>query len=250
MAKQKKERIDNLLVQRGFVPSRAKAKAFLIAGLVIVNDEKVQKAGQLFDPNIDIRVKHNPLPFVSRAGLKLQEALNVFQIDIKDQLALDVGASTGGFTDCMLQQGAQKVWALDCGTNQLVWQLRNDDRVVSIEKCNIRHASFEVVGSQVDIVTIDVSFISLTLVIPAIIKFLKPGGKLVALIKPQFEVGKDEVEKGGVIRDEKKHEAVIAKVKKLIEEQGFTWLGLTPSPIKGKEGNKEFLCYAELQGKD
>lgn len=240
-----KERIDSLLVKRGLAESREKAKAFLMAGIVLVNDEKIFKAGQLVDEKVEIRVKRSPLKYVSRGGLKLEKALQTFSISVDSKIGLDVGASTGGFTDCLLQNGIARVWAVDCGTNQLSWKIRNDPRVISIEKCNIRYADRAVITEAVDIIVMDVSFISLTLVIPVITQFAKQMADAVCLIKPQFEVGKGEVEKGGIIRSEYKHQQVIEKIRNCWVENDWTVRQIIDSPILGKEGNKEFLCWTQ-----
>ncbi len=242
--KKKKIRIDLLLVQRGIFDSRSKAQAYLMAGQILVNDGKIFKAGQLVEPDVDIRVIGEKIKFVSRGGLKLEKAINDFKIKVEGKLGLDVGASTGGFTDCLLQNGAKKVWAIDVGTNQLAWKLRSNPRVVSIEKCNFRYAGLDLIGKKVDIVVVDVSFISVTLLIKTIGLFLKTGGELVILIKPQFEVGKDEVEKGGIVKDPIKHDRVIGEIKNCLVKAGFKVIGVIPSPILGQNGNREFLCYA------
>ena len=240
----KKQRLDLLLVERNFASSRTQAQALIMGGAVYVNGQKVDKSGTLIKTDSEISVKNSSLKYVGRGGLKLEGALVHFDIDVKGKIALDVGASTGGFTDCLLQNGAAKVYALDVGYGQLDWKLRNDDRVVVMEKVNARHMKEDDIPEPLDIIVIDVSFISLTKIIPASVNFLKPGGILIALIKPQFEVGKGEVGKGGIVRDESKHKEVVDKITKFIEELNFDVGGVIPSPILGAEGNKEFLVLA------
>jgi 23S rRNA (cytidine1920-2'-O)/16S rRNA (cytidine1409-2'-O)-methyltransferase len=213
-------------------------------GVVFVDGQKVDKSGTLVKEESNISIKDSSLKYVGRGGLKLEDALKNFEIDVQDKIALDVGASTGGFTDCLLQNGAAKVYAVDVGYGQLDWKLRIDSRVVLMEKVNARHLKPEDLPELVDIIVIDVSFISLTMVIPPVIQMLKPGGVLVALIKPQFEVGKGEVGKGGIVRDENKHKEVVEKITKFIEELNFDVSGVIPSPITGAQGNKEFLLSA------
>ena len=243
MPVKKKERIDKLLLERGLVTSREKAKALIMAGQVIVNDKRVDKAGETVPGEADIRIKGDQLPFVSRGGLKLEHAINHFNIDPTDKTAIDVGASTGGFTDCLLQRGVAKVYAVDVGYGQMDLKVKNDERVVSIERTNIRDMSRDNIPEEVDIAVIDVSFISLIKVLPHVIPLLKEKGEIVALIKPQFEVGKGEVGKGGIVRDDKKVEKVLDDVRRFSEESGLKVAGLTPSPILGAKGNREFLIY-------
>ena len=212
-----------------------------MGGAVYVDGQKVDKSGTLIKPESEITIKDKTQKYVSRGGLKLEGALNHFKIDVKNKVALDIGASTGGFTDCLLQHGVSKVYALDVGYGQLDWKLRNDDRVILMEKVNARNLQTEDIPESVDIIVIDVSFISLTKVITPAIQFLKPNGLLIALIKPQFEVGKGEVGKGGIVRDEEKHNDVIDKITRHLQEQNFSIMGVIPSPILGAEGNKEFL---------
>jgi 23S rRNA (cytidine1920-2'-O)/16S rRNA (cytidine1409-2'-O)-methyltransferase len=239
-----KQRLDILLVERNLAVSRNQAQALIMEGVVYVNGQKVDKAGTPLKIDCEILVKSSSLKYVSRGGLKLEGALKHFEVDVQDKTALDIGASTGGFTDCLLQNGASKVYALDVGHGQLDWKLRNDDRVVVMEKINARHLKEGDIPEKVDIVVMDASFISLTMLIAPSIMFLKPGGVLVALIKPQFEVGKGEVGKGGIVREENKHTEVVDKITKHLEELNLNIMGVIPSPILGTQGNKEFLIAA------
>jgi len=241
--KRKKERLDKLLVTKGLAPSREKAQAMILAGAVLVNGRPITKAGQVVDEEAQIEILWNPLPYVSRGGLKLEAALDYFLVDVRGKTALDVGASTGGFTDCLLRKGAQKVYAVDVGRGLLHWRLRNDPRVVVLEGYNIRYLSKKEVPEEVDVATIDVSFISLKLVLPNVVKFLKAGGEILALIKPQFEVGKGEVGKGGVVRDPLKHQRVIKEIWDFASSLGLLPKGVMESPLKGPKGNKEFFIY-------
>ncbi|MDT8317810.1 MAG: TlyA family RNA methyltransferase [bacterium] len=243
MPVKKKERTDKLLLERGIVASREKAKALIMAGQVIVNDRRVDKAAEMVPVDSDIRIKGEQLPFVSRGGLKLEHAIKHFNIDPAGKTAVDVGASTGGFTDCLLQRGAAKVYAVDVGYGQMDLKVKNDARVVPIERTNIREMDRDNIPEEVDIAVIDVSFISLIKVLPHVIPLLKKGGEIAALIKPQFEVGKGEVGKGGIVRDDGKVERVLEEVRKFAEASGLEVAGLTPSPILGAKGNREFLIY-------
>ena len=243
MNKPKKERIDKLLVERGLVESREKAKALILAGQIVVNDQRVDKAGETVPADATIRIKGDTIPYVSRGGLKLEKALDYFDIDVKGKVAADIGASTGGFTDCLLQRGIAKVYAIDVGYGQMALKVKDDPRVVSIERTNIREIPEEAVPEKVDIAVTDVSFISLTKVLPHILNLLKGHGEIVALIKPQFEVGKGEVGKGGIVKDEKKIEAVIETIKAFCINLSLSVEGVTPSPIHGAKGNREFLIY-------
>jgi 23S rRNA (cytidine1920-2'-O)/16S rRNA (cytidine1409-2'-O)-methyltransferase len=244
--KREKERLDRVLLDRNLVESRERARALIMAGQVVVDDHVVEKAGQLVHVDAEIRMKGEILPFVSRGGLKLEKALDFFAIDVTDLVALDCGASTGGFTDCLLQRGARKVFAVDVGYGQLAWKLRQDDRVVSLEKCNIRYLESERLDEVPDIAVIDVSFISLDKVLPNVRSLVKDGGRIIALIKPQFEVGRGEVGKGGVVREDQKHREVIASVHALAESLSLEVIGITESPILGPKGNREFLiCMAK-----
>jgi len=237
-----KERADRLLVDRGLVQSRERARALIMAGQVVAGDHKVDKPGQLLDSSIELRVKEE-IPFVSRGGLKLQKALDEFGIDVQGLTVMDVGASTGGFTDCLLQRGAARVFAVDVGYGQLAWKLRQDERVLSLEKTNIRYLEAETLPQLPDMAVIDASFISLEKVLPNTLRLVKPGGTLVALVKPQFEVGRGEVGKGGVVRDPEKHLAVVETVCELAKSLQLEVIGVTESPILGPKGNREFLLY-------
>lgn len=242
-----KERLDVLLVNRGLAPSREKAKAVIMSGEVYVENQKEDKAGSMFDPSVQIEVRGHALPYVSRGGLKLEKAMASFPITLIGCTCMDVGASTGGFTDCMLQNGAVRVYAVDVGHGQLDWKLRNDDRVVCMEKTNIRYVLPEMIPEQMDFISIDVSFISLTKVLGPVKALLKPEGQLVCLIKPQFEAGREKVGKKGVVRERSVHLEVIEKVVAFASEIGFVPLDLSYSPIKGPEGNIEYLLYLSNQ---
>ncbi|RBP45274.1 23S rRNA (cytidine1920-2'-O)/16S rRNA (cytidine1409-2'-O)-methyltransferase [Roseimicrobium gellanilyticum] len=238
-----KQRLDHLLVARGLCESREKGKRLILAGDVLVNDEPITKAGHLVPEDAEIRIKAQP-KYVSRGGFKMEGALEHFGIDVTGKTCLDVGASTGGFTDCLLQRGAVKVHAFDVGTNQLVWKLRNDPRVVSRENYNVRHLNKEDVPDPVDLIVADVSFISLTLVLPPAFQTLKSGGQAVVLIKPQFELSKEEIGKGGIVREKALHEKACKKIEDFARSQsGWEWRGLMESPIQGTDGNREFLAW-------
>ncbi len=242
----KKERLDVLLVNKGLAESREKAKRTIMAGIVYVNGQKEDKAGTTFDPEVPIEVRGNVLPYVSRGGLKLEKAIKEFGVSCEGKVCLDIGASTGGFTDCMLQNGAVKVFAIDVGHGQLDWKLRNDERVVCMEKTNIRFVKPEDLGELASLVSIDVSFISLQLVLPVVKTLIKKDCQVVCLIKPQFEAGRDQVGKKGVVRDKKVHAEVIEKTLSFAYSIGFELKGLTFSPIKGPEGNIEYLAELML----
>ncbi len=239
-----KMRLDRLLAERGFAESREKAQALIFAGQVLVQEQKIDKAGALVPQDAEIRILGEVLPYVSRGGLKLERALEEFQVSIPGKTALDIGASTGGFTDCLLQRGCAKVYAVDVGYGQIAWKLRQDPRVVVIERTNIRAMEPSVVPELVDMAVIDVSFISLEKVIPTVLKFLKPESQVIALIKPQFEVGKDAVGKGGIVRDEAARSAAVERVAAFVRGLGLEVKGIIPSPITGQDGNVEFLIYA------
>lgn len=241
-----KERLDVILHQRGLAPSREKAQAMIIAGLVMSGDQRLTKAGVKFPDDIDLVIKGKEHPYVSRGGMKLAAALEHFSdINLADAVAIDVGASTGGFTDVLLRSGAARVYAVDVGHGQLDWGLRNDDRVIVLEKTNARHLTAELIPDTPDAVVCDASFISLTKVLPASLALLRPGGVLAALIKPQFEVGKGQVGKGGVVRDPALHQEVQDQIRGWLGDQlGWTVRGIVPSPITGPEGNKEFIIVA------
>ena len=249
-----KERLDVLLVKRNLAESREKAKAVIMAGNVFVDGQREDKAGTTFSPDVSIEVKGHALPYVSRGGLKLEKALAVFDVNVKDKVCTDVGSSTGGFTDCMLQNGARKVYAIDVGRGQLDWKLRQDSRVVCMEKTNIRYVTPEDIGETVDFSSVDVSFISLTKVLEPIRNYLKEDGEIVALIKPQFEAGREKVGKKGVVRDKAVHREVIEKIADYARNIGFGVMELDYSPIRGQEGNIEYLIRlkkgAESMGKD
>jgi 23S rRNA (cytidine1920-2'-O)/16S rRNA (cytidine1409-2'-O)-methyltransferase len=241
-----KQRLDKLLVERGLAPSREKAQALIMAGQVVVGDHAASKAGQQVAVDADIRIKGDVLPYVSRGGVKLRKALDEFGVDVTGVVALDVGASTGGFTDCLLQAGAARVIAVDVGYGQLAWKLRQDPRVISIEKSNIRYLTPEKLDAVPDMAVIDASFISLAKVLPATVRLVRPGGRIIALIKPQFEVGKGEVGKGGIVRDPAAHEKAIEGVRLAAKELGLSIAGLCDSPITGADGNREFLILLQL----
>ena len=240
-----KPRLDQLMVERGLAESRAKAQALVLAGQVFSGGRRLDKPGRSVAPDTPIEVRTPALPFVSRGGVKLAHGLDQFGIDPAGMVALDVGASTGGFTDVLLQRGAVRVYAVDVGRGQLDWRLRNDQRVVVLEQINARHLSREHVPQSVDLVVCDVSFISLELALPPALALAAPDARLIALIKPQFEVGKGQVGKGGVVRDPALHQAVCARIAEwLSEEQGWPVLGISESPITGPKGNREFLIAA------
>ena len=243
----KRERIDKLLVERGLADSRTKAQALVMAGVVLVNEKRVEKPSESFAPDSPIRIKgESPESrYVSRGGLKLEKALQEFGIDPAGFNCLDVGSSTGGFTDCLLHHGAAHVTAIDAGTNQLVWSLRNDPRVEVRENTNARELRPDDFDEQFDLVVMDVSFISVTKILPAIIPLLKATGRMIALIKPQFEVGKGEVGKGGIVREPEKHQRVLIEVNGFATRIGLQISGVTESPILGTEGNREFLVLYE-----
>lgn len=241
----KKERLDVLLVKRGLAESREKAKAIIMTGNVFVKEQREDKAGSTFDEDVVIEVKGAPMKYVSRGGYKLEKAMELWQVPLEDKVCMDVGSSTGGFTDCMLQNGAHKVYAIDVGTNQLAWKLRQDERVVSMEKTNIRYVTHENVPDEIGFSSIDVAFISLTKVLVPVRNLLESHGQVVCLIKPQFEAGKDKVGKKGVVRDKKVHLEVVRNIITYAVAIGFDVIGLSFSPIKGPEGNIEYLLYIE-----
>ncbi len=242
----KKERLDVLMVQRGLAETRAKAQAIIMSGDVYIANQKVDKAGTLLDSETEIEVRANVCPYVSRGGLKLEKALNYFGVDPTGYVCSDSGASTGGFTDCLLQRGAKKVFAIDVGYGQLAWKLREDSRVVCMERTNIRYLTPEQLGQPLDLSVVDVSFISLRIVLPAIRALLKPEGQILCLIKPQFEAGKEKVGKKGVVRDPATHLEVLEQFWSLAKSLDFTVCNLTYSPVKGPEGNIEFLAHLSL----
>ncbi|MBQ6293150.1 MAG: TlyA family RNA methyltransferase [Lachnospiraceae bacterium] len=238
-----KKRLDVLVTENGLAPSREKAKALIMAGCIYVNGQKEDKAGAMFEETAVVTMQGNKLPYVSRGGLKLEKALQVFPISLEGSVAVDIGASTGGFTDCMLQNGAAKVYAIDVGYGQLAYSLRNDPRVVNMERTNIRNVRPEDLAEKADFASVDVSFISLRHIFPVMKQLLKESGQAVCLIKPQFEAGREKVGKKGVVREEATHREVIANVIGLVRENGFAVCGLDFSPVKGPEGNIEYLLY-------
>lgn len=244
----KKERLDVLLTVQGLAPSRERAKRLIMAGQVLVNEQRVDKAGATVPTDAVLRVVGEDLPYVSRGGLKLAKGIAAFGICLTGRTAADIGASTGGFTDCMLQNGAVKVYAIDVGYGQLDWKLRTDARVVNMERTNIRKVTPDMLDHPPDFASIDVAFISLDKVLPVVRTLLSPEGEVLALIKPQFEAGKDRVGKNGVVRDPAVHEDVIARVLAIAEGLGFVPRGLTFSPVKGPKGNIEYLLYLGMQG--
>lgn len=238
-----RERIDKLLVDRGLADSRTKAQALVMAGAVLVDEQLVRKPSELFNLSANIRIKDDATsPYVSRGGIKLEAALNSFQVDVSGLLCLDVGASTGGFTDCLLQRGARKVVALDVGHNQIAWKIRNDPRVEVREGVNARYLARSDFDARFDLATIDVSFISLTMILPAVTPLLSDAGRVIALIKPQFEVGKGEVGKGGIVKNPTQHQRVVDEINAAADALGLKVGGVIESPIKGADGNVEFLA--------
>ncbi|MBP3232642.1 MAG: TlyA family RNA methyltransferase [Anaerovibrio sp.] len=244
----KKERLDVLLVEKNLVQSRARAKTTIMAGLVLVDGNRIDKAGTMVKVNANIRILGNDIPYVSRGGLKLEKAIKKFGVVLTGKVTADIGASTGGFTDCMLQNGAVRVFAIDVGYGQLDWRLRTDERVINMERTNIRNVTPTDIGELIDLASIDVAFISLEKVLPAVKAILKADGEAVALIKPQFEAGREKVGKKGVVRDARVHLEVIHRVVNIAREMGFITRGLTFSPVKGPEGNIEYLIWLTKDG--
>lgn len=244
-----RKRLDVLLVERGWFPSREKARAAVMAGQVRVNGREISKPGSLVDVEAEIKVLSASSPYVSRGGLKLEGALRSFKVDPTGKVALDAGASTGGFTDCLLRHGALRVHAVDVGYGQLDWRLRQDPRVVVHERVNARYLTPEILGERVDLATLDLSFISLNKVWAAVLSCLRPSGEVLALVKPQFEAGPERVGKKGVVRDPEVHQDVLLTVCAAAREQGFSVLGLTPSPLLGPQGNREFFVWLGLSGR-
>ncbi len=238
-----KERLDILLVNKGVFSSREKARASIMAGQIFVDGQRVDKAGEKIKESSNIEFKGEQLPFVSRGGLKLQKAVKNFNIDLNNKVCFDIGASTGGFTDCMLQNGAKKVFAIDVGYGQFAWKLRIDPRVVCMERTNVRYVKPEDIGETADFASIDVSFISLKKVVPTVLNLLNEEGKIMALIKPQFEAGREKVGKKGVVRERSTHEEVVISIVEFLEQHGTKIIALDYSPIKGPEGNIEYLIY-------
>lgn len=244
-----KERLDVLLVKKGLFTSREKAKTSIMAGLVYVDGQISDKAGTPVDTEAAITIKENICPYVSRGGLKLEKSIETWSLNLSDSVCMDIGASTGGFTDCMLQNGASKVYAVDVGYGQLDYKLRNDPRVINMEKCNIRHIDIENI-EPLDFISIDVSFISLKLVLPVAEKLLKREGRLVCLVKPQFEAGREQVGKKGIVRDRKVHVQVLENVIKYTVENGLNPAGITFSPVTGAKGNIEYLLFVDGKKND
>ncbi len=240
-----KKRLDILVTERGLAESREKAKTLIMAGQVYVDGQKADKPGDTFSEDAAVEVRGKGLPYVSRGGLKLEKAMREFGLQLQGRTCMDIGASTGGFTDCMLQNGAQRVYSVDVGYGQLAWSLRTDPRVVNLERTNARYLTREQVPEEIGFFSVDVSFISLTLILPAVRPLLAEHGQAVCLIKPQFEAGREKVGKKGVVRDKAVHEEVIEKIRSFALENGFSVLGLTFSPVKGPEGNIEYLIYLE-----
>ena len=240
-----KIRLDQYLVQHGLIQSRERAKAMIMSGVVFVNEQKVDKAGEMIKEDAKVEVRGHDIGYVSRGGLKLEKAMQCFPLTPKGKVCMDIGASTGGFTDCMLQNGAVKVYAVDVGYGQLAWSLRTDDRVVNLERTNFRHITEEQVPEAIDFASVDVSFISLKHIFPNLHLLLRPCGQAVCLIKPQFEAGRDKVGKKGVVREAATHLEVVERVIGMAIENGFSVLGLEFSPVKGPEGNIEYLLYVE-----
>jgi 23S rRNA (cytidine1920-2'-O)/16S rRNA (cytidine1409-2'-O)-methyltransferase len=243
----RKDRLDKLLVEKGVVQSREKARALILAGKVLVESHTVDKPGTQIDVEVQVQVQGGNQPYVSRGGAKLEGALHAFEIDPKGIVVMDVGASTGGFTDCVLQKGARKVYAVDVGYGQLAWKLQKDPRVINLERRNIRYLKSEEVGEEMDLILIDTSFISIEKFLSHLLRFLKRGGSIIGLIKPQFEVGKGEVGKGGVVRDASLHQKVIQRISEFSRGLGLKVLGVTESPILGPKGNKEFFIYLKKE---
>jgi 23S rRNA (cytidine1920-2'-O)/16S rRNA (cytidine1409-2'-O)-methyltransferase len=251
MMKVKKQRVDVLLVERGLIETREKAKRAVMAGLVYSNEMRLDKPGEKVSEDIPLTMKGKVIPYVSRGGLKLEKALQVFDVDVAGKVMIDIGASTGGFTDCALQNGAKMSYALDVGYNQLAWKLRQDERVVVMERTNFRYVTpADLQGEMPSFASIDVSFISLSLILPVLKTLLVPGGDCIALIKPQFEAGKDQVGKKGIVRDPAVHNMVIEKIMALAIKEGYHIAGLSYSPITGGEGNIEFLIHLNWSGQE
>ena len=240
-----KIRLDQYLCQNGLVQSRERAKALIMSGIVFVDEQKVDKAGEMISPDAKVEVRGHDIGYVSRGGLKLEKAMQVFPMRPDGKVCMDIGASTGGFTDCMLQNGASKVYSVDVGYGQLAWQLRTDPRVVNLERTNARYLTREQIPEEIDFFSVDVSFISLKIILPAVRPLLKDGGKAVCLIKPQFEAGREKVGKKGVVRDKAVHEEVVQMICDFAVENGYSVLGLTFSPVKGPEGNIEYLVFLQ-----
>lgn len=238
-----RKRLDLLLLEKGLAESREKAKAIIMSGIVYADNQKADKAGTTYPEDVKLEIRGNTLRYVSRGGLKLEKAIEVFGVSLNGAAAMDIGASTGGFTDCMLQNGAKKVYSIDVGYGQLAWKLRQDERVVNMERTNFRYVTKEQIPETIDFFSVDVSFISLKKILPVARELLKDGGTAVCLIKPQFEAGRENVGKNGVVRDPKVHTAVIEDIIEYVSTNGYSVLGLDYSPVKGPEGNIEYLLY-------
>lgn len=245
-----KKRLDILLTEQGLFPSREKARGVIMAGQVYVNGQKADKAGMQVNEEDKLEVRGEPARYVSRGGVKLEKAMSTFPISLTDAVCMDIGASTGGFTDCMLQNGAKKVFAVDVGYGQLAWNLRVDERVINMERTNIRYVTPEQIGQPIDFISVDVSFISLKLVLPVAVQLLREGGEAVCLVKPQFEAGRENVGKKGVVRDAAVHRQVLENALVYARANHLTPLGLTFSPVKGPEGNIEYLMYLRKGGRE
>lgn len=245
-----KKRLDVVLFEQGYAESREKAKALIMSGIVYVNGQKEIKAGRDIKPDDALEVRGSALKYVSRGGLKLEKAMESFPINLQGTICMDIGASTGGFTDCMLQNGASKVYSIDVGYGQLAWKLRSDERVVNLERTNFRYVTKEIISEDIDFASVDVSFISLKLILPVMYELLKEDGQAVCLIKPQFEAGRENVGKKGVVRDPRIHESVITTIAEFANSQKFSVLGLEHSPVKGPEGNIEYLMYLRKSQKE
>ena len=243
-----RRRLDQLLVEKGLISARNRARAMIMAKKVLVDDHPCDKPGTRVDPRAQIFVKEADHPYVSRGGIKLEKALTTFPVDVKDKICMDIGASTGGFTDCLLRFGAKKVYAVDVGYGQLAWSLRIDPKVVVIERTNIRHMPFEVIGRKMDLVVADTAFISLKTVIPAAEKFMGPGCRVIALIKPQFEAGRQYVGKGGVVKDPEIRQKVVADISRFFSDKGYGMADVVPSPVPGPKGNTEYLIFLDFNG--
>ena len=245
-----KQRLDILLVESGLAESRARAQALILAGQVLVTNQRIDKPGRLVDSTSEIRIKGETLRYVGRGGLKLEAALREFNIEVKGKTCIDVGASTGGFTDCLLQHGAERIWAVDVGHNQLAWKLRQDSRVVVLEGVNARNLDSAAFPLRFDVATIDVSFISLNRILPAVSRIITDEAECISLVKPQFEVGKGEVGSGGIVTDPAKHKRVLREIRDAALQAGLEAVGLISSPILGAEGNREFLMHLKRASKD
>jgi 23S rRNA (cytidine1920-2'-O)/16S rRNA (cytidine1409-2'-O)-methyltransferase len=243
VSKDKKIRLDKLLVEKGWAPSQEKARALIYAGVVHIGPNRSVKPGKAVDPATPVTVTEAPYPFVSRGGVKLQKALEVFGVEVKDKIALDIGASTGGFTHCLLLHGAARVYAVDVGYGQLAWEIRQDPRVKVLERVNARYLTKEQIGETVDLAVVDTSFISLKLIVPPLLPILREEGEIIVLVKPQFEVGKEKVGKGGVVRNEEDRRQVLTQLGRVFRSMGLKTLNLTDSPILGAKGNREYFMH-------